>query len=79
MEASSLRIAPNALDGPNRHICAFFNGMDEHYRVLQSFITDGFDHEREVRQAVRPHVARSQFERGTMLRMRCGEESTSRK
>jgi MEDS: MEthanogen/methylotroph, DcmR Sensory domain len=27
----------------NRHICAFFNGMDEHYRVLQSFITDGFD------------------------------------
>src|SRR3954447_5148866 len=43
MEASSLRIVPNALDGPNRHICAFFNGMDEHYRVLQSFITDGFE------------------------------------
>jgi MEDS: MEthanogen/methylotroph, DcmR Sensory domain len=44
MEAheSSLRIAPNALDGGNRHICAFFNGMDEHYRVLRSFITDGF-------------------------------------
>jgi hypothetical protein len=40
---NSLRIAPNALDGDNRHICAFFNGMDEHYRVLQSFITDGFD------------------------------------
>src|SRR3954451_10437050 len=39
----SLRIAPNALDGTNRHICAFFNGMDEHYRVLQSFISDGFD------------------------------------
>jgi hypothetical protein len=45
MEAheSSLRIAPNALDGGNRHICAFFNGMDEHYRVLKSFITDGFE------------------------------------
>jgi hypothetical protein len=28
MEASSLRIAPNTLDGPNPHICAFFNGMD---------------------------------------------------
>jgi hypothetical protein len=40
---SSLRIGPNALDGGNRHICAFFNGMDEHYRVLQSFIKDGFD------------------------------------
>jgi hypothetical protein len=38
----SLQIAPNAL-GENRHICAFFNGMDEHYRVLRSFITDGFD------------------------------------
>jgi hypothetical protein len=45
MEAhdSSLRIARNALDGGNRHICAFFNGMDEHYRVLRPFIKDGFD------------------------------------
>jgi hypothetical protein len=45
MEAhdSSLRIAPNALDGGNRHICAFFNGMDEHYRVLRAFVKDGFD------------------------------------
>jgi hypothetical protein len=45
MEAhdSSLRIASNALGGGNRHICAFFNGMDEHYRVLQPFIKDGFD------------------------------------
>jgi hypothetical protein len=44
MEAqdSSLRIAASALDSGNRHICAFFNGMDEHYRVLQPFITDGF-------------------------------------
>jgi hypothetical protein len=40
---SSLRIAPNALDGANRHICAFFNGMDEHYRVLESFIKEGLD------------------------------------
>jgi DcmR-like sensory protein len=42
-EDTSLKIAPSALDGRNRHICAFFNDMDEHYRVLQSFITDGFD------------------------------------
>jgi MEDS: MEthanogen/methylotroph, DcmR Sensory domain len=40
---SSLRAAPEAVDGGNRHICAFFNGMEEHYRVLQSFIRDGFD------------------------------------
>ena len=33
----------DALNGGNRHICAFFNGMDEHYRVLRPFITDGFD------------------------------------
>ena len=45
MEAhdSSLRAAPEAAGGGNRHICAFFNGMEEHYRVLQSFIKDGFD------------------------------------
>ena len=39
---TSLQIAPHAFDGGNRHICAFFNGMDEHYRVLESFIKDGF-------------------------------------
>ena len=38
-----LGTAPNALDSGNRHICAFFNGMDEHYRVLQPFIKDGLD------------------------------------
>jgi hypothetical protein len=40
---TSLQIAPNSLEGANRHICAFFNGMDEHYRVLRSFIKDGFE------------------------------------
>jgi hypothetical protein len=39
---TSLQIAPSAFDAGNRHICAFFNGMDEHYRVLESFIKDGF-------------------------------------
>ena len=44
MEAddSSLQIERKNL-GENRHICAFFNSMDEHYRVLHSFIKDGFD------------------------------------
>ena len=40
---TSVQIAPNVLNAGNRHICAFFNSMDEHYRVLQSFISDGFD------------------------------------
>jgi hypothetical protein len=38
----SLQIPPHAL-GENRHICAFFNGMDEHYRVLTSFIKEGLE------------------------------------
>jgi hypothetical protein len=56
MEAhdSSLRIAPNALDGENHHICAFFNGMDEHYRILGSFIKDGFDNDEKAFHLVDP-------------------------
>lgn len=30
--------------GWHSHVCGFFNGIDEQYRVLRSFITDGFDH-----------------------------------
>ena len=29
--------------GRHRHICAFFNSVDEEHRVLRSFIKDGFD------------------------------------
>jgi hypothetical protein len=29
--------------GQSRHICAFFNGLDEQYRVLHAFIKDGLD------------------------------------
>jgi hypothetical protein len=39
----SMDILSDAADGVNRHICAFFNGMDEHYEVLRSFIVDGID------------------------------------
>ena len=38
----SLRCA-GASFGAHRHICAFFNGLDEEYRVLGSFYKDGFD------------------------------------
>ena len=29
--------------GQHRHICAFFNSVDEEHRVLRSFIKDGFE------------------------------------
>jgi hypothetical protein len=38
----SLQFAGSTL-GQHRHICAFFNGVDEQHRVLRSFIKDGFD------------------------------------
>jgi len=39
---SSLQFAGGTL-GRQRHICAFFNSIDEEHRVLRSFIKDGFD------------------------------------
>jgi hypothetical protein len=44
MEAhdNSLPLTGSTL-GENRHICAFFNSMDEQHRVLRSFIKDGLD------------------------------------
>jgi hypothetical protein len=38
----SLQFAGGTL-GQHRHVCAFFNSIDEEYRVLRSFIKDGFD------------------------------------
>jgi hypothetical protein len=37
----SLQFAGGTL-GQHRHICAFFNGIEEQHRVLRSFIKDGF-------------------------------------
>jgi hypothetical protein len=42
INGDSLEFAGGTL-GERRHICAFFNGMDEQHRVLGSFIKDGFD------------------------------------
>ncbi|MEN3311978.1 MAG: hypothetical protein V7645_1307 [Actinomycetota bacterium] len=41
-QGHSPQVAGSTL-GQHRHICAFFNSMDEQHRVLRSFITDGFD------------------------------------
>src|SRR6267142_2504926 len=38
----SVHCAGSAL-GKHRHICAFFNSVDEEHRVLRSFIRDGLD------------------------------------
>jgi hypothetical protein len=39
---NALPLTGSAL-GENRHICAFFNSIDEQHRVLGSFIKDGFE------------------------------------
>jgi hypothetical protein len=47
------QIAGSAL-GRHRHICAFFNSIDEQHRVLQPFIKDGFDHGDKAFHLVNP-------------------------
>jgi hypothetical protein len=59
----TLRIAPNALAGSNRHICAFFNGMDEHYRVLRSLIRGGFENGDRAFHLVDPKRREDHLER----------------
>jgi MEDS: MEthanogen/methylotroph, DcmR Sensory domain len=41
-DGDSVQFAGSSL-GQRRHICAFFNSVDEQHRVLGSFIKDGFD------------------------------------
>jgi len=38
----SVRCGGSSL-GQHRHICAFFNDIDEQHRVLRSFIKEGFE------------------------------------
>jgi len=40
--ASAVEFAGGSL-GRHRHICAFFNSIDEEHRVLRSFVTEGLD------------------------------------
>ena len=61
-DSESLRIAPDAL-AENRHVCAFFNSIDEQHRVLRAFIKDGFDNGEKAFHLVDPerraeHLAR---------------------
>jgi len=51
----SVQFAGGAL-GRHRHICAFFNGIDEEHRVLRSFIKDGLDHGEKAFHVVDPEM-----------------------
>ena len=45
--------------GRHRHICAFFNSIDEQHRVLRSFIKDGFDRGRKPSTSWTPSDAKT--------------------
>jgi hypothetical protein len=51
----SLEFAGGTL-GEHRHICAFFNSIDEEHRVLRSFIKDGFDSGEKAVHIVDPEL-----------------------
>jgi hypothetical protein len=44
------------ISGQHRHICAFFNSIDEQHRVLRPFIKSGFDRGAKVYHYVDPEL-----------------------
>jgi hypothetical protein len=58
----SLQVAGNTF-GEHRHVCAFFNSMDEEHRVLRSFIKDGFDREEKAFHIVDPELREQHLKR----------------
>ena len=49
--------------GRHRHICAFFNSIDEEHRVLRSFIKEGFDRGDKAFHIVDPELQGQHLER----------------
>jgi MEDS: MEthanogen/methylotroph, DcmR Sensory domain len=49
--------------GQHRHICAFFNSIDEEHRVLRSFIKDGFDRDERALHIVDPELREDHLRR----------------
>jgi MEDS: MEthanogen/methylotroph, DcmR Sensory domain len=47
----------------HRHICAFFNGIDEEYRVLRPFIKDGFEEGNKAFHLVDPELREDHLKR----------------
>jgi hypothetical protein len=58
----SLRLDGSTL-GQHRHICAFFNDLDEEHRVLRSFIKDGFDQGDKALHIVDPELREEHLKR----------------
>jgi hypothetical protein len=58
----SVRCAGGIL-GRHRHICAFFNSVDEEHRVLRSFIKDGFDRGDKAFHLVDPELSEDHLRR----------------
>ena len=49
--------------GRHRHICAFFNGIDEEHRVLRSFVKDGFERGDKAFHLVDPELREDHLKR----------------
>ncbi len=49
--------------GRQRHICAFFNSIDEEHRVLRSFFKDGFDRGERATHIVDPEKREDHLKR----------------
>src|SRR6266478_8257506 len=55
IESHSVQFAGGDLGG-QRHICAFFNSIDEEHRVLRSFIKEGLDRGEKAFHVVDPEL-----------------------
>jgi hypothetical protein len=61
-ESRSVQFAGGNLAG-QRHICAFFNSIDEEHRVLRSFYKDGFDRGDKAFHLVDPELREEHLKR----------------
>src|SRR5260370_1998233 len=55
IESHSVQFAGGDLGG-QRHICAFFNSIDEEHRVLRSFIKEGLERGEKAFHVVDPEL-----------------------
>lgn len=62
MDSSSVQCAGGHL-GQHRHICAFFNGIDEEHRVLRSFFKEGFERGDKAFHIVDPELREEHLRR----------------
>jgi hypothetical protein len=58
----SVQCAGSSL-GQHRHICAFFNDLDEQHRVLRSFIKEGFERGDKAFHLVNPELREEHVKR----------------